>query len=182
MTDVSTHARTEEHSAPFAFQPLSNAAPRRICIHPGLTVGGPPDAAGMQRLAWEGFAAVVDLRSAERSVLAAMAEAERAERAGLAYLASPFPRFDCLAGDIDVALDMIEAQPRPLYLHCEDGQAALMLGLIGAGAMKSAGQMTARMAAWGAPLLDAHLHDVARAWFAARGLEQRTPTTIVAYD
>jgi protein tyrosine phosphatase (PTP) superfamily phosphohydrolase (DUF442 family) len=150
--------------------------PARTFIDTSLTVGGPPNLLGIRRLAWEGFVTLMDLRPhAVDSV-----EQEEAEIAGLAYIARPLPRAEVKALERSL-LDIVQ-EARPLYLFCEDGRTALMLGLMTTGEMQSAGQVFARMAARGVPMLDAERQQAARAWFAARGLEPKPPSTILAAD
>ena len=64
----------------------------------------------------------------------------------------------------------VQTAPRPLYAFCADGQASLLLALCASGKFGSAGEVFARMAAWGAPLFEPRLRDLAQNWFAAQGL------------
>ncbi|MEJ0058277.1 MAG: hypothetical protein WDM79_01200 [Terricaulis sp.] len=79
-------------------------------------------------------------------------------------------------------LSDVTQEARPLYLFCEDGSLALMLGLMTTGEMQSSGHVFARMAARGVPMLDTRRQRAARAWFAARGLDPKPPSTLLAAD
>jgi protein tyrosine phosphatase (PTP) superfamily phosphohydrolase (DUF442 family) len=149
-----------------------------------LTVGGPPGLAGVKRLAWEGFSAILDMRSEAlgHRLLAQEAEAAEARRAGLAYARRAVTPEDATLDDLGCVLDDIRALARPLFVFCDNGEAALLFGLIASDRFSSANEIFTRMSVWGSPLYNAELSRLARAWFALYGAEPKPPQSIVAYD
>jgi len=145
------------------------AQPPPVCIqlNEKLKIGGPPTPLGLQTLAWEGFAAIIDIRAPgdRAALLAALLEADHVASAGLRYLSRPLSRSASHGDNLESLIADIEREPDRLYLHCEDGRAALMLGLMAMRCMRSAGELFARMAAWGAPMFDTRLRAQARTWF-----------------
>lgn len=153
-----------------------------LMIDEDVTVGVSSPLSGVRRLAWQGFAAVLDIRDIKNAptLLSALTEAEGTADSGLVYAWRPLRRDD--PGAIDSVLHEIQRLPKPLYVHDESLEAALAIGLIASDEFQSAGQVLARMAARGAPLLDEKLSASVRAWFQKRGLEPKAPETIVAFD
>jgi protein tyrosine phosphatase (PTP) superfamily phosphohydrolase (DUF442 family) len=178
-TDILTEA-----SAPSLFTEAPRRMAVRRCIDPSLTVGGPPGLEGMRRLAWEGFSAVLDMRTETpgHRILAQEAEAGEARKSGLVYLRQALTPEDAGLDDVYVLLDQIRSQARPLFVFCDSGEAALLLGLIASDRFSSANEVFTRMSVWGSPLYNADLSRLARAWFALHGVEPKPPRSVVAYD
>ena len=168
--------------------PVTHDAPPRItarrCIDPSLTVAGPPGLDGVRRLAWEGFTAILDIRSEApgHRALAQEADAAEARKAGMTYVRRAFTPEDAMLEDVSAILDEIRAAARPLFVFCDNGEAALLLGLIASDQFSSANEVFTRMSVWGSPLYNAELSRLARAWFALYGAEPKPPQSIIACD
>lgn len=150
----------------------------RIALTSRLTTGARPDVSGLHRLAWDGCAAVIDLRSA------ASRAADRlpadAAAAGLRWEPRPIAREAPDAAGIALLVRDLRRQREAAYMFCEDGRLSLMIGLMADERILTEGHLFARMAGWGAPLLEPGLRAFATLWYA--GATPPPPASVTRFD
>lgn len=110
--------------------------PNRLEPMPGIVSAGQPDAAALEELADEGFAAIVDIRGPEEP--RGFNEKACVEALRMRYIALPVADAADLSFDNARVLDkvLVEAGGRPVLIHCASGNRvgallALLEGLRG---------------------------------------------------
>ncbi len=182
---ISSYAASRARPLGPAFAPPSGARPFGgvgIGVTRKLTTGTPPDLASMHRLAWDGCETLLDLRS-EKTPFAAFNAVETmrdAREAGLHVVRRPIDRAEPDAAAIAILVRDFRRLNGAFYAFCEDGRLALMLALMADTRILTSGQLQARMAAWGAPLLDGPLRAFLDEWYA--GSIPAPPKSIVGID
>lgn len=131
-----------------------------------VTVGGQPTVEDLRRLRAEGFAAVVNLRTAGEASqpLSPEAEAFAAQAAGLAYSHLPVAIAEIDPDHVLRLRAIIDVTPGPAYVHCGAGQRACALSLLATVAAPGAhgDDLVARAEAAGLPVTDERLKEFVR--------------------
>ena len=105
----STSAFTDEAEWNYRFEPAD-----------GITAGGQPNQANLEELAESGYAAVIDLRTAEEN--RGIDEQAAVEQLGMDYVTLPIAGRGALNFDNAAKLDQILSQyDEPVLVHCGSG-------------------------------------------------------------
>lgn len=134
----------------------------RTEIARGITVGKlPPSREAVEQLASEGYATVVNLRTAAEAnqLLTPEEEGEAVRAAGLRYLHLPVASGSADPELIDRFRSEIDKLPAPVFVHCASGRRAGLFSVLAAAAAEGlCGEEALRKAAtlgfdWSAPEL-----------------------------
>ena len=91
-----------------------------------VTVGPQPSADEIERIAGEGFASLVNFRTAgeEDQPLSPDAEQQKVEASGLKYLHIPVSMQDMSPELVDRFREKYSELPKPVFAHCKSGKRA----------------------------------------------------------
>jgi uncharacterized protein (TIGR01244 family) len=138
-----------------------------IRISDRLSVGGQPSESDLDRLAENGFKAIVNLRMDDEANLPISPEAERAfaESAGLAYRRLPIRAAGVRPHQVEAFRRLVDGLPGPIYVHCGAGQRATAISVLAEGVGEAVDAGLLEAARQGVALPAADLPSFVRRYF-----------------